>query len=55
MHKEVLSGIQNIGVYPAISFVVFFAFFLAIAVWLIRSKKSDFDDVSNMPLLDNNE
>jgi cytochrome c oxidase cbb3-type subunit IV len=53
MYKEVLSGIQNVGVYPSFSFVVFFVFFTAIAVWLFRSKKSDFDEVSNIPLNNN--
>jgi len=55
MHKEVLSGIHNIGIYPSISFVVFFVFFSAIAIWLLKSKKSDFDEVSNIPLTDNND
>ena len=55
MHKEVLSGIQNIGMYPAFSFVVFFVFFSAIAIWLLRSKKADFEEVSNLPLNNNND
>lgn len=55
MHKEVLSGIQNIGVYPAFSFVVFFLFFTAMAIWVIRSKKADFEEVSNIPLTENND
>ena len=52
MYKEVLSGIEGIGVYPAFSFLVFFLFFLVVATWLIRSKKSEFETVSKIPLSD---
>jgi hypothetical protein len=52
MYKEVLSGIEGIGIYPVISFVVFFLFFLAISFWLAKSKSSDFEEVSNVPLSD---
>jgi cbb3-type cytochrome oxidase subunit 3 len=55
MYKEVLSSISNISIYPVFSFTVFFIFFLLIAVWVIRSKKEDFDTVSNIPLNDNNQ
>jgi cytochrome c oxidase cbb3-type subunit 4 len=55
MYKEVLSGIKDIGVYPSISFVVFFVFFIAIAVWLLRSKSMDFENVSRAPLSDMND
>ncbi len=52
MYKEVLSGIEGIGIYPAISFVVFFVFFLAITVWTIKSRSADFEEVSKTPLSD---
>ncbi|HRC32300.1 MAG TPA: CcoQ/FixQ family Cbb3-type cytochrome c oxidase assembly chaperone [Bacteroidia bacterium] len=55
MYKEVLSSINNISIYPVFSFTVFFIFFSMIAVWVIRSKKEDFDAVSNIPLNDNNQ
>jgi len=50
MYKEVLSGIQNISIYPVISFSVFFLFFLTVTLWVIKSKKEDFDEVSRTPL-----
>ena len=53
MYKEVVSGIKGIGVYPAFSFVVFFVFFLALSIWLLRSKSKDFENVSRTPLSDN--
>jgi len=55
MYKEVLSGIQNISIYPLISLSVFFVFFLIVSVWVIRSRKDDFESVSKIPLSENNE
>jgi hypothetical protein len=55
MYKEVLSKIENISIYPLISFVVFFAFFSAIAVWVLKSRKKDFEEVSRIPLSNDND
>lgn len=55
MYKEVLSGIQNVSIYPVFSFSVFFIFFLAMAVWVLKSKKEEFETVSKIPLSGNNE
>lgn len=55
MYKEVLSGIQHISIYPAISLGVFFVFFLAVSVWVLKSKKDDFEEVSRIPLSENND
>jgi cytochrome c oxidase cbb3-type subunit IV len=52
MYKEVLSEIKDISIYPVFSFVVFFIFFSVIAVWVIRSKKKDFESISRIPLSD---
>jgi cbb3-type cytochrome oxidase subunit 3 len=55
MYKEVLSGIQNVIIYPLFSFTVFFAFFLLITIWVLKSKNQDFDLVSRIPLSENDE
>lgn len=55
MYKEVLAGIKDISIYPVFSFVMFFAFFSLITFWVFRSKKKDFDEVSNIPLEGNEE
>ena len=55
MYKEVLSAIDNISIYPLISFVVFFMFFAVITGWMLYSKPKDFEVVSKMPLLGNDE
>ncbi|MBK8846156.1 MAG: CcoQ/FixQ family Cbb3-type cytochrome c oxidase assembly chaperone [Bacteroidetes bacterium] len=55
MYKEVLSSIENIGIYPVFSFIVFFIFFTMIAAWLLRSKTEDFEMVSQLPLTENEQ
>jgi cytochrome c oxidase cbb3-type subunit 4 len=55
MYKEVASGIENVGIYPAFSFIVFFVFFLAVTIWVVRSRKGDFEHVSKIPISENNE
>jgi cytochrome c oxidase cbb3-type subunit IV len=54
MYKEVLSGIHNISIYPVISFIVFFIFFLLMSFWVLKSRKEDFDGVSQIPFHENN-
>ena len=55
MHKEVLSGIKDISIYPVFSIIVFFVFFLAVGIWVLRSKKEEFIEVSEIPLAENSE
>jgi cytochrome c oxidase cbb3-type subunit 4 len=50
MYKEVLSEIKGISIYPVISFIIFFAFFSAITIWVLRSRKNDFAEISKIPL-----
>jgi cytochrome c oxidase cbb3-type subunit 4 len=50
MYKEVLSGIENISIYPVLSFSVFFIFFTVMSIWVIKSRKEDFEEVSRAPL-----
>jgi cytochrome c oxidase cbb3-type subunit IV len=45
-----LQSITGIGIYPLISFVIFFLFFLAVSIYLIRSGRGHFDEVSRIPL-----
>jgi hypothetical protein len=50
MYKEVLSSIEHISIYPVFSFLVFFIFFLIILIWMLRTRKEDFDTISRIPL-----
>lgn len=44
---EKLSGVDIMGLF---SLLAFFIFFTVMFVWVYRSKKKDFDDVSRIPL-----
>jgi cbb3-type cytochrome oxidase subunit 3 len=53
-YKHYLETIAGIGIYPMISFVLFFVFFLFVTFYVLRSDKKHIDEVANIPL-DNNE
>lgn len=46
-HMESITGIE---IYPMISLLVFFAFFVVLFLWVFTSKKEYIDKVSHMPL-----
>jgi len=47
--KHHLTNISHVEIYPIISFVIFFLFFLAVAYWVVRSSKEEMDKLSNIP------
>lgn len=53
MYKEVARNIPNIGVFPAISFVIFFLFFLGLLIWVLKVDKKLIEKIKNIPM-DNN-
>jgi cytochrome c oxidase cbb3-type subunit 4 len=55
MIRNVLETIQGIEIYPLISFVIFFSFFVILLVSVIRMKKEVIDEVSRLPLDDDND
>ncbi|MEP1032248.1 CcoQ/FixQ family Cbb3-type cytochrome c oxidase assembly chaperone [Ekhidna sp.] len=46
-HMETIAGIE---IYPVISFVIFFVFFIALTVYVLKVDKKLFKDISNIPL-----
>lgn len=46
-HMETISGIE---IYPLISLVIFFVFFIALSVYVLRVDKKLFNDISKLPL-----
>jgi len=48
--KYHLSSISGIEIYPLISFVLFFAFFLGVLLWVIKGNKQYFQNMANIPL-----
>ncbi|MFD0963798.1 CcoQ/FixQ family Cbb3-type cytochrome c oxidase assembly chaperone [Pseudofulvibacter geojedonensis] len=48
--KQHMATIDGVEVYPIISLLIFFIFFIALFWWVVRSKKEYIEKVSNLPL-----
>ncbi|WP_034923832.1 cytochrome c oxidase subunit IV [Gillisia sp. CAL575] len=48
--KGPLESIEGVGIYPLISLLIFFIFFVALFWWVITAKKEYINNVSNLPL-----
>ncbi|UXE68520.1 MAG: cbb3-type cytochrome c oxidase subunit 3 [Chryseotalea sp. WA131a] len=52
MYKEVLRSIDNIEIWPIISFVIFFSFFIGLLWWTFSADKKFIDEMKRKPLQD---
>lgn len=52
MYKNVLQSIQNIEIWPVISFVIFFVFFLCLIWWVFTVDKSFISRMKELPMED---
>lgn len=50
MYKNVLQSIENIEIWPVISFVIFFIFFICLLWWVFRADKKYIEKMSGMPV-----
>lgn len=50
MYKQVLEHINGVEIYPVISLLIFFVFFIALIVWMIKADKSYISRMSALPL-----
>ncbi|HEY0656515.1 MAG TPA: cbb3-type cytochrome c oxidase subunit 3 [Chryseosolibacter sp.] len=50
MYKNVLQSIDNIAIWPVISFVIFFLFFLCLLWWVFSTKKVFIEKMKSLPL-----
>lgn len=48
-HMESITGIE---IYPLISLIIFFTFFVVLFWWVFTAKKEYINEVSNIPLND---
>ncbi len=48
-----LSDIQGVSIYPIISLIIFFVFFIGLFIWVKRMKTSTVDDYKHIPLEEN--
>lgn len=49
-----LESITNVGIYPLISFIIFFLFFLGVTFYVLKADKNYLLNASQIPL-DNND
>lgn len=52
MYKEALQSIDNVAIWPVISFVIFFTFFLVLLWWTFTADKEFIHEMSEKPLHD---
>ena len=52
MYKNVLQHIENIEIWPVISFAIFFIFFLCLLLWVFTADKNLIDRLKYLPLKD---
>lgn len=50
MYKNVLQNIDNIAIWPIISFIIFFIFFLCLLWWVFTVDKKFVKKMANLPL-----
>jgi len=55
MFKHYFEGIQNIEVYPIISLLIFFSFFICLFFWVSGLSKRHINDMKNLPLESDDE
>ncbi len=46
-HMETIAGIE---IYPVVSFLIFFTFFVVLTIYVIRTDKKKIAEISNLPL-----
>jgi cytochrome c oxidase cbb3-type subunit IV len=51
--KHNMETIAGVAVYPVLSLLIFFAFFVGLGIWAFSYKKEKIDELSQIPLNDN--
>lgn len=55
MYKDILQNIDNVAIWPIISFVIFFLFFLVLLWWVFTADKGYIRRMKQLPLEDSQE
>lgn len=53
MFSDYLKSIEGVGIYPLISLMVFFIFFVVLLIWMSRADKKYLKSMSELPLSGN--
>ncbi len=52
MYKDILQNIENVAIWPVISFVIFFVFFICLLWWVFSADKTYIQKMKDMPFDD---
>jgi len=50
MYKNVLQGMEHVAIWPVISFVIFFLFFLCLLWWVFTADKNFIERMRQLPV-----
>lgn len=50
--KHNMETISDIEIFPIISLIIFFTFFVGLFIWVFTYKKETIEELSNMPFMD---
>ena len=53
--KGYMENIEGVSIYPMISLLIFFIFFLVLGFWVFTASKEYIDEVSDLPLDKDNQ
>ncbi len=53
--KHNMETIGGIEIFPIISLLIFFTFFVGLFIWVATYKKDTIEELSNMPFMDDEE
>ena len=52
MFRQILQSAQNVEIWPMISLVIFFVFFVLLIIWVIKTDKKYIQKMKDLPLND---
>lgn len=55
MYKNILQSIDNVAIWPVISFVIFFLFFVMLVWWSLTVNKKFIHYMSSLPMEDSEQ
>ena len=53
--KHHMASIEGVSLYPSISLIICFTFFIVLFWWVLSYKKKDLNEISNLPFNDDDQ
>ena len=51
--KHNMETIAGVEIYPILSLLIFFTFFVSLTIWVVSYKQTKMDELSHLPLQEN--